>query len=140
MERLLFYSDKWLKMLDNTIIRTDLAALPGDENLVPDKMSLKRLKKNRRKREAEAKANPDAEVVLGPATKVLRPRTWPGLPLGEFTLPPKPEWLAKFEAEAGGAGGEGEGAAAAGDGAGEGEEGARRCSDAVVGWRWVPAA
>ena len=29
MERVLFSSDKWLKMLDHTIIRTDVAALPA---------------------------------------------------------------------------------------------------------------
>ena len=98
MSRLLFYTEKLMKMLDNTIIRTDLAPLPGDEDIVPERMSLKRLQKNLRKREAEAKADPDAEVVLGPATKVLRPRAWRGLELGRFVVPPKPHWLTTYEA------------------------------------------
>ena len=114
MARLLFYTDKLLKFLDNTIIRTDLAALPGDESLVPDRMSLKRLKKNLRKREAEqAAAGAEVTVEVGPATKVLRPRTWKGIPTNEFVVPPKPHWLVAYEAEHGG-----------GDGAGkEAEEG-----------------
>lgn len=111
--KLLYTTETLMKLLDQCIIRADLAPLPGDEDIVPQRMSLKRLKKSLKKRAAEKAADPEAEVVIGPSTKVLRPRDWPGIRTDEYVVPPKPQWLQEFEKAAGGGDADADAAAAA---------------------------
>lgn len=120
--RLQHVSDVLLKLLDTSIIRNDLAALPGDELIVPQRMSLKRMQKTMRKhgKEVDDVLAEGKEPEVGPQ-QVLRKREWTGLPEGQFVLPEAAEWLLDERAKAGaaaGAGGDGEGDADATEAAG----------------------
>lgn len=95
-----------LRLCDTQLMRRDLVALPGDEEEVPERMNLKRLRKTAR-REAAAGGVAAAASDLGepdqsalPFAKVLQHRVWAPMPAGELVLPTKPSWALERAAAA----------------------------------------
>ena len=111
-----------LQFYDTVLMPVDLGALPGDEDVVPKRKSLRRLRKARHKRKILAGKGQEEEDV-----KRFRKRVWPPLPLKELSLEIPAALLGdNLPKEIGAGGGDG-------DGDGDGVDEAAAAAAAVSG-------